>query len=158
MNPAVSPTTPPPRATTASPRRRPQAAKRAAERLHRGQALGLLAVVHEEDVGHGAGLAQGGQQPIGVAVGDGRLADDGDPGPALERRGHPAGDARPHHDVVAAGAELDPDAAPFGDTPSAGAVGGSGHPGAQPVATRTALAAWPGERPAVSTRTWAVAR
>ncbi len=123
----------------------PPGGEPAAERLDGRQALGLLAVAHEEDLGGGAGGGQGGQQRLGVAVGDGLLADDGHPGPAGEGGGDLAEDARPDDDVVAAGAELDAD--------RLAVVHGASHP----VATRTAVAAWPGERPAVSTRTWAAA-
>jgi hypothetical protein len=117
-----------------------------AERLHRRQALRRFAVVHEEDVGGGAGGVEGGQQGFGVPVGDGRLADDGDAGPAGERRRGPVEDARPDDDVVAPGAEIDADG-----------PGLNAHAAGHPVASRTAVAACPGERPAVSTRTWAAA-
>ena len=121
----------------------------ATERLHRRQALGLLAVAHEEHLGHRAGPPEGGEQRFGVALGDRRLAHDRHPGPAADGGdGGPVEHARPHQDVVAAGAELDPDRA----------IGPSAHPAVQPVAMRTAVAVWPGERPEVSTRTWAAAR
>src|SRR5207302_2805128 len=119
-----------------------------AERLHCREALGLLAVADEEHRGGGAGSPQGAEQRAGVAVGDRLLADDRHPRPAGEGGGGPAEDARPHHDVVAAEAEVDGDRAFLSRA----------HSAVQPEAMRTAVAAWPGDRPEVSTRMWAADR
>src|SRR5207253_3031302 len=90
-------------------------------------------VADEEHLGGGAGSPQGAEQRAGVAVGDRLLADDRHPRPAGEGGGGPAEDARPHHDVVAAEAEVDGDRAFLSRA----------HSAVQPEATRTAVAARP---------------